>query len=198
MEFEDDAVSIEKEPSDLDELVLDVTDVLDDLDIEYAVVSGYVAVLLGRSRSTEDIDVITEPFSEEIADELADRLHDVGYWGSAMPLDSMHQMLSERSIIRIAEDGHRVPNVELKFADDRYDRASLENTMTIRLNDREIRTGELELQIAYKLYLGTQKDLEDAVYVYELAEQMLNSQKLEGYANDLGVEQEYERLTQSR
>jgi hypothetical protein len=64
MEFEEDAVSIEKEPSELDELVLDVTGILDDLDVAYAVVSGYVAVLLGRSRATEDVDVITEPFSE--------------------------------------------------------------------------------------------------------------------------------------
>lgn len=197
MEFEEDAVSIEKEPSKLDELVLGVTDVLSDLDITYAVVSGYVAVLLGRSRATEDIDVITEPFSEATADQLAGRLRDAGYWGSAMPLDSIHEMLSEGSIIRVAEDGHRVPNVELKFASDKYDRASLENIITIRLNDRELRAGELELQIAYKLYLGAEKDFEDAVYIYELAEPTLNKRKLQDYAEDLGVETEHDRLTQS-
>jgi hypothetical protein len=197
MEFEEDAVSIEKEPSALDELILDVTDVLDDLGIRYAVVSGYVAVLLGRSRATEDIDVITESFSEATADELASRLREAGYWGSAMPLDSTYEMLSDESIVRVAEDGHRVPNVELKFATDEYDRASLENTIAIRLNDRELRAGELELQIAYKLHLGSQKDFEDAVYLYELAEPTLNMQKLESYARDLGVEQEYEQLIQT-
>ena len=197
MEFEEDAVSIEKEPSALDELVLDVTGVLDDLGIRYAVVSGYVAVLLGRSRATEDIDVIVESFSEATADELADRLREAGYWGSAMPLDSLYEMLSDDGIIRVAEDGHRVPNVELKFATDEYDRASVENTIAIRLNDRELRAGELELQIAYKLYLGSQKDFEDAVYLYELAEPTLNNQKLEDYARDLGVEQEYEQLIQT-
>lgn len=197
MEFEDDAVIIEKEPSALDELVLGVTEILDDLSIEYAVVSGYVAVLLGRSRATEDIDVIAESFSEETADELASRLRTAGYWGSAMPLDSMHEMLSEGSIVRVAEDGHRVPNVELKFATDEYDRTSLRNTIPIHLKDRKIRAGELELQIAYKLYLGAQKDFEDAVYVYELAEQTLNRGKLQTYARNLGVESEYERLTRS-
>lgn len=197
MEFEEGAVSIEKEPSKLDELVLDVTDVLNDLGVRYAVVSGYVAVLLGRSRATEDIDVITEPFSEATAKQLAGRLRDAGYWGSAMPLDSIHEMLSEGSIIRVAEDGHRVPNVELKFASDEYDRASLENTITIRLNDRELRAGELELQIAYKLYLGAEKDFEDAVYIYELAEPTLNKRKLQDYAEDLGVETEHDRLTRS-
>lgn len=195
MEFEEDAVSIEKEPSELDELVLDVTGILDDLDVAYAVVSGYVAVLLGRSRATEDVDVITEPFSEATAEDLAGRLREAGYWGSAMPLDSVHEMLSDDSIVRIAEDGHRVPNVELKFATDEYDRTSLANTVAIRLNDRELRAGELELQIAYKLYLGSQKDFEDAVYLYELTEPTLNTQKLESYATDLGVEEEHERLT---
>lgn len=197
MEFEEEAIIIDKEPSALDELVLDVTDVLADLNIRYAVVSGYVAVLLGRSRATEDIDVITESFSKSTAAELADRLRTSGYWGSAMPLDSIHEMLSDGSIIRVAEDGHRVPNVELKFATDEYDRASLENTISIRLNDRELRAGELELQIAYKLYLGSNKDFEDAVYVYELAEQTLNNHKLEQHAKDLGVKEEYERLTES-
>lgn len=67
----------------------------------------------------------------------------------------------------------------------------------IRLNDREIRAGELELQIAYKLHLGTRKDFEDAVYVYELTEQTLNHKKLQTYAQDLGVDTEYERLTES-
>ena len=195
MEFVDDAIVIEKEPSELDELVLDVTSILEDLGIQYAVVSGYVAVLLGRSRATEDIDVITESFPESTADELASHLRDAGFWGSAMPLDSMHEMLADGSIIRIADDGHRVPNVELKFATDEYDRTSLSNTIAIRLNDHELRTGELELQIAYKLYLGAQKDFEDAVYLYELAEPTLNKQKLESYAEDLDVRTEYERLT---
>jgi len=197
MKFEDEAVIIEKDPSELDELILDVTDVLSGLEIEYAVVSGYFAVLLGRSRATEDIDVIVEPFSEETADELANRLRDAGYWGSAMPLDSMYQMLNDGSIVRVAEDGHRVPNVELKFPSDEYDRASLDNTISVLVNDRKLRAGELELQIVYKLYLGTEKDLEDALYVYKLAEQTLNTQKLERYARNLDVETEYERLIQS-
>ena len=38
MEFTGDEVVIEKEPSELDALVIDVTGVLDDVDIEYAVV----------------------------------------------------------------------------------------------------------------------------------------------------------------
>ena len=133
MEFTDEGVVIDKPPSDLDRLILEVGDILDDVGIGYSVVSGYVAVLFGRSRATEDIDVITERFDEETADGLTKRLRNAGYWGSAMPLDDLHETLSDDLPVRIAEDGHRVPNVELKFVSDEYDRISLDNAISIRL-----------------------------------------------------------------
>ena len=74
MEFTDGEIVIDKPPSDLDRLMLEVGTVLDDTGIEYSVVSGYVAVLFGRSRATEAIGVITERFAEGTADEPAKRL----------------------------------------------------------------------------------------------------------------------------
>ena len=142
--------------------------------IEYSVVSGYVAVLFGRSRATEYIDVITERFDEGTADELAKRLREAGYWGSAMPLDDLHETLADDLPARIAEEGHRVPNVELKFASDESDRISLDNAISVRLGGETLRVGSLEFQIAYKLDMGAQKDYEDALYLYEVAEPNLN------------------------
>lgn len=194
MEFVDDEIRIDKSPSALDALILDVADVLDEIGIRYAVVSGYVAVLVGRSRATEDIDVIAEPFDEETADELATRLGDAGYWGSAMPLDALHETLADGAPFRIAEDGHRVPNVELKFASDEYDYVSLDDSITVRLRDRSLVVGSLELQIAYKLYLGTRMDFEDALHLYEVLGANLNRGTLETYVTELGVTEEYERL----
>jgi hypothetical protein len=75
--------------------------------VEYVIVSGYVAILTGRSRSTEDIDVILELLSETETEQLVTELKNQGYWGMAMPLNEMYSMLSEgsRIRIRIAEDG---------------------------------------------------------------------------------------------
>ncbi len=75
--------------------------------MEYVIVSGYVAILTGRSRSTEDIDVILELLSETETEQLVTELKNQGYWGMAMPLNEMYSMLSEgsRIRIRIAEDG---------------------------------------------------------------------------------------------
>ena len=197
MEFTDEGVVIDKPPSDLDRLMLEVGDVLDAVGIEYSVVSGYVAVLFGPSRATEDIDVITERFDEETADGLAKRLREAGYWCSAMLLDDLHETLADGLPARVAEEGHRVPNVELKFASDESDRISLDNAISVRLGGETLRVGSLEFQIAYKLDMGAQKDYEDALYLHEVAEPSLNETALERYVTKLGVEDEYEQLRES-
>ena len=197
MEFTDEGVVIDKPPSDLDRLMLEVGDILDDVGIEYSVVSGYVAVLFCRSRATEDIDVITERFDEETADELTNRLQEAGYWGSAMPLDDLHETLSDDLPVRIAEEGHRVPNVELKFASDECDRISLDNAISVRLGGETIHVGSLEFQIAYKLDMGAPRDYEDALYLHEVVGPSLNRTALEEYVTKLGVEDEYEQLRES-
>ena len=195
MEIRDDEIHIEKPPNALDELVLDVVSILDRLEIRYVIVSGYVAVLLGRSRATEDIDMIVEPFDESVAANLVRELEDAGYWGAAMPLADLHATLEDGLPVRVAEDGHRVPNVELKFPSDRYSRRSLENTVTVNLGGELLRVGSLELQISYKLRMGAQKDYEDALYLYHLLEGTLNRDRLESFVEELGVESEYEGLT---
>ena len=194
MEFTDEGVVIDKPPSNLDRLMLEVGDVLNAVGIEYSVVSGYVAVLFGRSRATEDIDVITERFDEGTADELAKRLREAGYWGLAMPLDDLHETLADDLPARIAEEGHRVPSVELKFAFDESDRISLDNAISVRLGGETLRVGSLEFQIAYKLDMGAQKDYEDALYLHEVAEPSRNETALKKYVTKLGVEDEYEQF----
>lgn len=63
MEFDGDTLVIDRTPSELDEMVLEFTEILDEDDIDYVIVSGYVAILTGRSRATEDIDIVIERLS---------------------------------------------------------------------------------------------------------------------------------------
>jgi hypothetical protein len=97
----------------------------------------------------------------------------------------------------VAADGHRVPNVELKFATDQYSCASLADPMTVRLPDGDLLIGSLELQITYKLRMSAQKDLEDALYLYHLHGSALNTAQLESYVTDLAVTDEYNQLRSS-
>lgn len=194
MEFRDGEVVVDKPLNDLDELLVGVGSVLDENGVGHAVVGGYVAVLFGRSRATEDIDLLCEPFDRETADAVADGLRRAGYWGSAMPLDDLYETLADGVPVRIAEDGHRVPNVELKFASDEDDRISLHERVTVRLGSETIHVGSLEFQIAYKLSMGAQKDFEDALHLHGTAGPNLNRRALQRYVERLGVGEEYDRL----
>jgi len=194
IELEGDVLWIGREPNDLDRLAVDVSGVLDELRLEHVFVAGYVAVLAGRSRATEDIGVILDPLDAQEAETLADRLDDAGFWGCAMPLDGLHDTLARGTNLRVARDGEIVPNVEPTYASDRFDRASLAGALTAHIDGERLPIGPLELQIAYKLYLDTRTDFEDAVHLYTLFEESLSVVELESWVDELGIEDNYERL----
>lgn len=72
--------------------------------------------------------------------------------------------------------------------------ASLDDRIVARIADRELPVGPLELQVAYKLYLGTRTDFEDAVHLYAFFEETLRTRELEQWIEALDVRGEYERL----
>jgi hypothetical protein len=201
MELSDDTLTVSRELSALDKDVLEFTRILDACDVNYVIVSGYVAILTGRSRSTEDIDVILESLSKTETEQLVTELKNRGYWGMAMPLDEMYSMLSEGSRIRIAEDGEMYPNFETWFVSNDVEREALSNPLTVTFDEGDIEISPLELQIAYKLRLAQAsdslngKDFEDALHLYLTFEERFNTEQLEAYIKELGVEDYYAELT---
>jgi len=194
VELRDDTLVVERDPNTLDELALAFSPLLAEFDIRHVYVAGYVSILAGRARSTEDIDVLIEPIDESTADDLAAHLEAEGFWGPAMPLASMHEMLAGGDNIWVAPADQMTPHLELKFVRDQFDRASLDNAITARIDGESLPIGPLELQIAYKLSLGTRTDIEDAVHIYTLFEEGLSTAQLETWVRKLGVEEEYDRL----
>ena len=194
IELRNRTLIVEREPNRLDELAIAFSEVLERFGIEHVYVAGYVSILAGRARSTEDVDVLIERIDEETATRLAETLAEEGFWGPAMPLASLYEMLDNDDNIWVAPDGQITPHLEVKFARDEFDRASLDGAMTARIGGETIPIGPLELQIAYKLYLGARTDIEDAVHLYTLLEASLSVSRLEAWVTRLDVEDEYERL----
>ena len=194
IELRNGTLVVEREPNQLDGLAIRFSEILGRFDIEHVYIAGYVSILAGRARSTEDVDVLIERIDEETADELAETLDEKGFWGPAMPLTSMYEMLDTGDNIWVAPEDQITPHLEVKFARDEFDRASLQNAITARIGDEAISIGPLELQIAYKLHLSAQKDIEDAVHLYTLFEESLSVPRLEEWVTRLNVEDEYERL----
>lgn len=179
IELRGDTLVVRRDPNHLDELAVAFSSILDRFEIAHVYVAGYVSILTGRARSTEDIGVLIEDIDRETAGELASVLEESGYWGPAVPLTSFYDNLANGTNIWVAPDEQVTPHLEVKFARDEFDRASLENAITARIDDDAIPIGPLELQIAYKLTLGAQKDVEDAVHLYSLFEESLSVARLE-------------------
>ncbi len=194
IELRNGTLVVEREPNQLDELAIRFSKILGRFDIKHVYIAGYVSILAGRARSTEDVDVLIERIDEETADELAETLDEKGFWGPTMPLTSMYELLDNGDNIWVAPEDQITPHLEVKFARDEFDRASLQNAITARIGDEAIPIGPLELQIAYKLHLSAQKDIEDAVHLYTLFEESLSLPRLEEWVTRLDVQAEYERL----
>ena len=77
-----------------------------------------------------------------------------------------------------------------------YSKYSLDNKIKVILDGEELYTSPLEMQIPYKLELGSEKDVEDALHLYVLFEKYLNMEKMKEISKmlkvDLGVL--YEKL----
>lgn len=194
IELRGDTLVVGREPTTLDELAISFSRLLLDHEVDHVFVAGYVAILTGRARSTEDIDVIVERMDDETIDSIVETLESEGYWGPAMPLSEMRGNLDSGTYIWVARSDEVTPHLEVKYATDRFDRASLANSIQASIGDEIIPVGPLELQIAYKLYLGTQKDFEDAVHLYELFEESLSTPELEEWVEALEARSAYERL----
>jgi len=78
-------------------------------------VAEYVAILAGRSRSTEDVDVFIERCPPERIDELVAELEREEFWGPAMPLSEMQENLAAGTNIWVASDGEMTPHLEVKY-----------------------------------------------------------------------------------
>jgi len=64
------------------------------------------------------------------------------------------------------------------------------------LTEGSLMISPLEMQIAYKLYLGSDKDLEDAKYIYELFKESLDMDELNKLVGKLKVRGNFEVINE--
>jgi hypothetical protein len=154
----------------------------------YVIVSGYVAILFGRARGTEDIDILVPRLGGDQFAELHAELSAAGYeFLNAEPADCLHDMLSHRMGIRIAEKDRYIPNIELNFFKDDVDQTVFHERVGVVLPGATLFVSPIEIQIAYKVYLGSDKDVEDAMYLREIFSRDLDRQSLNRWLDFFGV-----------
>ncbi|NIA09232.1 MAG: hypothetical protein GWP10_05725 [Nitrospiraceae bacterium] len=174
--------------SELDIFVLDFLNILK-VYTDYVIVSGYVTILFGRARGTEDIDTIIEKMDRKTFERFFNELTERNYWFlNSDDRNDLFDMLNENLAVRIAKSNEIVPNIELKFAKDYFDNFSIRNSMKVWIDDHKIKISPIELQIAYKLYLSGDKDIEDAIYLYEIFKEKINRKMLKNFLEEFDAD----------
>ncbi|MBI2574361.1 hypothetical protein HYV82_00570 [Candidatus Woesearchaeota archaeon] len=175
-------IKLDRILNELDKLVISFIKILEK-HTEYVIVSGYVAILFGRSRTTEDVDIIIPELPKEKLASLFDELTKSGYWFlNSSKMDDVYDLLTSKASARAAIDGEISPNFELKFEKTRTDRLALKNKLRVIMGENHLFTAPLELQILYKeKVLKSFKDLEDATHLRVVFSKYLNSKEFELY-----------------
>lgn len=152
---------------------------------EYVVVSGFVAIAHGRSRGTEDVDLIIEKIGKNKFATLFKDLvkHGFDCIQPGTPEELYSDYLLEDTSIRFVRKGGFVPEMELKLAKDPLDEYQIKKRVKLPLTGLDVYYSSIETNIAFKEdYLKSDKDLEDArhlriVYAGQIDEKEINKIK---------------------
>ena len=89
--IDEHTIQLDRELSELDLFVLNFIRILERYAV-YVLISGYVAILFGRTRTTEDVDLFIENISKEKSIQLYQDLIKHDFW--ALNVDSGEEFYS--------------------------------------------------------------------------------------------------------
>jgi hypothetical protein len=164
--------------TNLDRFVLDFIRILE-TQTPYVIVSGYVAILFGRSRGTEDVDILIPPLEIPAFRTLHAALVEGGFeFLNAEDADGLHDMLTKGVGIRAARKDRFIPNMELKFFKDDMDHEVFRKRVRAEFSGGACFISPPDIQIAYKLFLGSDKDIDDALFLWEIFRDNLDRNRM--------------------
>src|SRR3989338_6959640 len=131
-------IKLGKELNELDRLVLKFVRILV-RHTDYVIVSGYVAILFGRSRATEDIDIFINDIGVDKFQKFCSELYKKGFWclNEEEPKE-IYNILIEGMAIRFAVKNNIIPNFEIKLAKSDAAQNALKTKIKVIMAEGEI------------------------------------------------------------
>ena len=192
--FTEKKIVFDKELNSLDKFVIDFTAILNQLKIKYVIISGYVSILFGRNRSSEDIDIFIEKLDFSVFSRLWEQLNkEFVCIITDNPKAAYEDYLINGLAIRFARKDCFIPNMEIKFTKTELDNWAIKNSKEVLVNNNKLLISSIELQIAFKLFLGSEKDIEDAKYLYVLFKDKLDKRLLSDFNRKLNISDMFNR-----
>jgi len=187
-------INLDRQINELDKFVIDFCNLLE----KYVLVSGYVSILFGRSRATEDVDLLIPRMDLDGFIKLWNKIHNSGFECiNTKEIKEAFEIILEGSNIRFSRKDKPIPNMEFKLIQNDIHKYSFKNKIKVIMRNNFLYISPIEMQIVYKLMLGKQgnkKDLEDAKHLYELFKEKLNNKELSRLIKDLKTKKEFELI----
>lgn len=181
---EDDTIIINRELTKLDLFVKYFLDVLK-RHSEYLIVSGFVSISTGRTRGTEDVDILVPKLDKINLALLLEDLFKNKFWCyQGDTLDEIWRYLEKGDNIRFAKEGEMIPNIEF-ISVDKSNPAKyfeLNHPQKIRIQDFAFKIPPIEFEILYKeIILAGKKDIEDARHLRVFFSEIIKKERFKEY-----------------
>jgi len=182
--LEKDAIVINRELTELDLFVRDFLNILKK-HADYLVVSGFVSICTGRTRATEDIDILVKKLDKEKFNELLKDILNNGWWCyQGDTLEEVWRYVEKGDSVRFAKQEEMFPNIEFVIVDKEKPTKYFELThpQKIRIKDFEFKIPPIEFEISYKeLILAGKKDIADAKHLRTFFSDILKEERFKEY-----------------
>ena len=182
--LEKNAIAIQRGLTELDLFAKKFLDILKK-HTNYLVVSGFVSICAGRTRGTEDIDIIIPAMAREKFSALFKELEKNNFWcyQGDNPKD-VYTYIKDLNSIRFAKTNEIFPNIELIPFNQAKKAKFFEfsHPQKIKIRDFEFNAPPLEFEILYKeIVLKGKKDIEDAKHLRIFFAEIIKEEKFKEY-----------------
>lgn len=168
-----------KDRNILDKFCIDFCSIIEKY-VRYIIVSGFVAIASGRSRATEDIDMIMERIDKEKFTAIHKELEKKGFvcMQSDDP-EEIYSYLKDNISIRYTYKDKPLPQMEVKFSKSKLDEYQLNTRQKLPLTGVDVWFSSIDMNIAFKEeYLKSEKDIEDARHLRIAYAEMINEDEI--------------------
>jgi len=173
----------------LEEVVRDACAVFSSLRIRYVIVGGVAVNLLGRARSTFDVDAIAD-IGQVGAERLVEAFKKRGFEVSLEDIDEALRAKGHFSVFD-SKSGYRI---DCKGIYSVNEKRALYERRRLRVAGKLIFVDSAEDLIVMKLLYGSEQDVLDAESVYARQRPLLNLREIAARARALGVSKEWDSL----
>lgn len=190
-EVKDDVIVMNRSITKLDVFVRDFIDVLKK-HTDYLIVSGFVSISAGRTRGTEDVDVLVVLKDNDTFVRFFDEIKKSGFWcyqGDAE--QDVYPYIENMQNIRFARINEIFPNIEMIPISTKNKAKFFEFTrpQKMRIADFEFNIPPIEFEILYKeLVLGGKKDIDDARHLRVFFSDIIKDEKFKEYRQIISSE----------